>query len=105
MTEGECQVINLGVGSDTWYWNMVDEQKAPKKAWVEVDFSEVTAKKLYQIKSHKQLLEKIQSPGLHIKSVVKCEFRISSTSIALGPVIHIAVVAQLLAILFLFLIN
>lgn len=62
MTEGECQVINLGAGSDTWYWNLVDEQKAARKAWVEVDFSEVTARKLYQIKSRKQLLEKIQAP-------------------------------------------
>ena len=44
MTKGECQVINLGAGSDTWYWNLVDEQRSPKRAWVEVDFSEITAK-------------------------------------------------------------
>jgi len=56
-------VINLGAGSDTWYWNLADEQKSPKRAWVEVDFGEITAKKLYQIKSRKQLLEKIQAPG------------------------------------------
>ena len=72
MTKSECQVINLGAGSDTWYWNLVDEQRSPKKAWVEVDFGEVTAKKLYQIKSRKQLLEKIQSPGWHIEYITKC---------------------------------
>jgi len=70
VTEGECQVINLGAGSDTWYWNLVDEQRCPKGAWIEVDFSEVTAKKVYQIKSRKQLSEKIQAPGLSTKLII-----------------------------------
>jgi len=65
MSNGDCQVINLGAGSDTWYWNLVDEQQSPKRAWIEVDFDEVTAKKVYQIRSRKQLLEKIDAPGWH----------------------------------------
>jgi hypothetical protein len=63
LTGGECQVVNLGAGSDTWFWNLVDEGRAPRKAWVEVDFAECTARKIQSIRSRKQLLEKIKSKG------------------------------------------
>jgi len=63
LTDGECQVINLGAGSDTWFWNLVDEGRAPSKAWVEVDFAECTARKIQCIRSRKQLLDKIKFTG------------------------------------------
>lgn len=66
-------MINLGAGSDTWYWNLVDEQRCPKRAWIEVDFSEITAKKVYQIRSRKQLLDKVQAPGWCAKQIVNNE--------------------------------
>lgn len=56
-------MVNLGAGSDTWFWNLVDEGRAPRKAWIEVDFAECTARKIQCIRSRKQLLEKIKSDG------------------------------------------
>lgn len=60
LTKCQCQVINLGAGFDTTYWNLKDEGLAPK-SFIEVDFQGVTTKKSYYIKNRKPLLEKLSS--------------------------------------------
>lgn len=54
-----CQIINLGCGFDSLYWRMT----RPVANFVEVDFPTVTAKKCYNIKRNKHLLEKLSSEG------------------------------------------
>jgi len=56
VTEGKCQVINLGAGFDTLYW-MLAEEGIQFKNFIEVDFPTVTAKKCYYIKKSKPLLQ------------------------------------------------
>ncbi|KAK3094713.1 hypothetical protein FSP39_005357 [Pinctada imbricata] len=58
ITGGECQIVNLGAGFDTNYWLLKDIELSAK-AFVEVDFPTVTAKKVFHIKKHASLLEKI----------------------------------------------
>lgn len=53
-----CQIINLGAGYDTLYFNLFDEKKLPFK-YVEVDFMRVVSSKIRLIKSKKALAERI----------------------------------------------
>ncbi|CAD5116177.1 DgyrCDS5095 [Dimorphilus gyrociliatus] len=59
-TEGNCQIVNLGAGYDTTYWNLKDDSLTPK-SFIEVDFPAVTMKKCRIIKEQMDLLEKLQS--------------------------------------------
>lgn len=54
-----CQIINLGCGFDSLYWRL------PRTVtnFVEVDFPTVTARKCYNIKRNKHLLEKLNTEG------------------------------------------
>ncbi|KAL3846475.1 hypothetical protein ACJMK2_017462 [Sinanodonta woodiana] len=60
LTSCACQVVNLGAGFDTTYWNLKDLRLAPRN-FVEVDFSGITSKKVAFIKRWKPLLEKVTS--------------------------------------------
>ena len=62
LTKCQCQVINLGAGFDTVYWNLKDAGLAPQN-FIEVDFPGVTTRKCHYIKTCKPLLEKISSEG------------------------------------------
>ena len=62
LTKQNCQVVNLGAGSDTHFWNLADEGLLPKK-WIEVDFDGIVNRKIYTIRSRKPLLEKIATAG------------------------------------------
>lgn len=57
-TGDKCQIINLGCGFDTLYWRL-REMGHMITNFVELDFPTVTARKCYQIKRNKILLEKI----------------------------------------------
>ncbi|GLJ29551.1 hypothetical protein SUGI_0582850 [Cryptomeria japonica] len=52
------QVISLGAGYDTTFFQLQEEGKAPT-LYVELDFKEVTSKKAAIINSHEQLRDKI----------------------------------------------
>ena len=65
VTKGACQLINLGAGFDTTYWNLKDEGLAPQN-FIEMDFSAVTMRKCQYIKTRKPLLEKITTEGRSI---------------------------------------
>ena len=70
LTKGVCQVVNLGAGFDTTYWNLKDDGFVAKN-FVEVDFPEITTKKCFFIRKRKELFEKLSSQGrLH----VSCQF-------------------------------
>ncbi|XP_024032909.1 tRNA wybutosine-synthesizing protein 4 [Morus notabilis] len=52
------QILSLGAGFDTTYFQLQDEGKAPH-LYVEVDFKEVTSKKAAKIETSSQLRDKI----------------------------------------------
>ncbi len=53
-----CQIVNLGSGYDTLYFNLCDQNNLPLK-YVEIDFMRVVSSKTRLIKSKKALFEKI----------------------------------------------
>ncbi len=55
-----CQIVNLGAGYDTLYFNLFDQQLLPTK-YVEIDFQRIVSSKIRLIKSKKCLNEKVQS--------------------------------------------
>ena len=63
ITRGKCQVISLGAGFDTLYWNLTDGAVKPV-SFVEVDFAAVTSRKLHHIRRSQTLLQKITSEGI-----------------------------------------
>ncbi|XP_011297931.1 leucine carboxyl methyltransferase 1 [Fopius arisanus] len=63
---GKGQIINLGAGFDTLYWRLRDAGCSPQN-FVELDFPNITAKKCYHIKKHKQLIDKINTEDGEIK--------------------------------------
>ena len=56
----KCQIINLGAGYDTLYFNLFDRNVLPFK-YIEIDFQKVVRSKIRLIKSKKQLMVKIKS--------------------------------------------
>ncbi|CAO1351500.1 unnamed protein product [Diamesa hyperborea] len=60
------QIINLGCGFDTLYWRL-RENGHQVTNFIELDFPTVTAKKCYQIKRNKILLEKIHNEDGEIR--------------------------------------
>lgn len=61
-TGEKCQIVNLGCGFDTLYWRLRDAGHLVQN-FFELDFPTVTAKKCYQIKRNKILLDKIHAEG------------------------------------------
>ncbi|KAJ8447276.1 hypothetical protein Cgig2_013053 [Carnegiea gigantea] len=57
------QVLSLGAGFDTTYFQLQEEGKAPD-LYVELDFKEVTTKKAALIEIHGQLREKVGATAL-----------------------------------------
>ena len=62
VTKCQCQIVNLGAGFDTTYWNLKDKGLVARN-FIEVDFQTVTSRKCYYVKSRKQLLDKLVSEG------------------------------------------
>lgn len=56
-----------GCGFDTLYWRLREAGHFVQN-FIELDFPTVTAKKCYQIKRNKVLLDKIHAEGENIKS-------------------------------------
>lgn len=67
-TGEKCQIINLGCGFDTLYWRLRDAGHFVQN-FIELDFPTVTAKKCYQIKRNKILLDKIHAEGERCESL------------------------------------
>lgn len=61
-TGQKCQIINLGCGFDTLYWRLREAGHTVQN-FIELDFPTVTAKKCYQIKRNKVLLDNIHAEG------------------------------------------
>ncbi|KAL2609265.1 hypothetical protein R1flu_027838 [Riccia fluitans] len=57
------QILSLGAGFDTLFFNLKEEGLAPD-VFVELDFLEVTRKKVAIIASHEQLLNKLDADAL-----------------------------------------
>jgi len=58
VTNNKCQIINLGAGFDTLYWNLHDENNLPSN-YVEIDFPAVVQRKCYFIQHRKPLNERL----------------------------------------------
>lgn len=56
VTGGHCQLVSLGAGFDTLFWQLLAVSLLPR-VFCEVDFSTVTSKKCQAIKTKKPLLE------------------------------------------------
>nr|CAG4638547.1 EOG090X08O3 [Cyclestheria hislopi] len=60
ITKGDCQIVNLGAGFDSLYWQLHGE-KWKLKAFVEFDYPNVTSRKCFCIKNNAKLLEALKS--------------------------------------------
>jgi [phosphatase 2A protein]-leucine-carboxy methyltransferase len=58
ITNQNCQIVNLGAGYDTLYFNLFDSNKLPDK-YVEIDFQRIVTSKIRLIKSKKNLNDKM----------------------------------------------
>ena len=63
LTDQRCQVIDLGAGFDTTYWNLKDASLSPQN-FVEIDFPAVTARKCFYISQRKPLRDNVTSSGM-----------------------------------------
>ena len=54
-----CQIINLGAGYDTLFFNLLDKNQLPFR-YVEVDFPRIVMSKIRFMKSKKTLLDKLR---------------------------------------------
>jgi len=54
----KCQIINLGAGYDTLFFNLQDKNRSPTK-YVEIDFNRIVSSKIRIIKSKKALSDKL----------------------------------------------
>lgn len=54
----KCQIVNLGAGYDTLYFDLLDKNKLPFK-YVEIDFSRVVTSKIRILRTKKALADKI----------------------------------------------
>jgi [phosphatase 2A protein]-leucine-carboxy methyltransferase len=70
-TNGKCQIINLGAGFDTTYWNLKDEGLTPHR-FIEMDFQGVVNRKAYYIKNRQPLLDKLSSEDAEVQ-IVGCD--------------------------------
>lgn len=77
-----CQIVSLGAGSDTRFWRISSgPRKASLKAYVELDFPEVTMKKAMAIRKSKDLSAVLGSPD---------DVRLASGGMALhAPTYHL----------------
>ncbi|XP_018022887.1 leucine carboxyl methyltransferase 1 [Hyalella azteca] len=66
VTKGDCQIVNLGAGFDTLFWRLKSAGHTPVR-FIELDFSEVTAKKTHYIQRSKALLQAISDDDYDIK--------------------------------------
>lgn len=58
ITQSNCQIINLGAGFDTMFWNLSHEKVSPSN-FIEIDFPAVVERKCYFIKHRKPLNERL----------------------------------------------
>jgi len=74
ITNRKCQIINMGAGFDTMYWNLFNENLNPIHGFYEIDFPQVVQRKCYCINS-KQQLQKCLTGDIKIdKEVIESEF-------------------------------
>ncbi|XP_051168807.1 leucine carboxyl methyltransferase 1 [Leptopilina boulardi] len=66
LSGGKGQIINLGAGFDTLYWKLKDAGNSPVN-FIELDFSNITAKKCYHIKKQKQLIDRLNTEDGEIR--------------------------------------
>jgi len=64
-----CQIVNLGAGYDTMFFNLSDANKLPLK-YVEIDFLRIVTSKIRLIKSKKILAEKVCPTELKVNDLV-----------------------------------
>lgn len=64
-TNCKCQVVSLGAGFDTTFWNLKDKDMCAER-YIELDFKDVTSRKSHYIKSRKELHEHLISKGINM---------------------------------------
>lgn len=69
LTQGKCQFVSLGAGSDTLFWRLHDAGIAPLR-FFEVDFPNVVQRKCLAIKTRRSLLDALVSPTVSPERVL-----------------------------------
>jgi [phosphatase 2A protein]-leucine-carboxy methyltransferase len=59
--DNQCNIINIGCGYDTLYFNLFSNASAPLK-YIEIDFKQVCRLKFRIIKSNQKILDTIKNP-------------------------------------------
>eukprot|EP00794_Sanderia_malayensis_P004169 gene4169-4723_t len=68
LTGRNCQVVNIGAGFDTMFWQLHADNMFPTQGYFEVDLKPVTARKCMAIKSRRQLHDAFPEGGLVIEN-------------------------------------
>ncbi|XP_065065850.1 leucine carboxyl methyltransferase 1-like [Rhopilema esculentum] len=68
MTGRNCQVVNLGAGFDTLFWQLHADKMFPTQGFFEVDLKPVVTRKCMAIKSRRQLHDAFPEGGLVIEN-------------------------------------
>ncbi|XP_052784460.1 leucine carboxyl methyltransferase 1-like [Mya arenaria] len=66
VTDGKCQIVSIGAGFDTLFWNLKDAG-INVTSFIEVDFSAVTSRKIHSIRRSQVLLQKITNEDEEIR--------------------------------------
>ena len=80
MCNQNCQIVNLGAGYDTLYFNLFDQNKLPVK-YVEIDFQRIVTSKIRLIKSKKALAEKFHLNPNAADSTTSGQFKLPTSTI------------------------
>lgn len=83
----KCQIVNIGAGYDTLFFNLVEAGKQPAK-FVEIDFPRIVMSKIRTIKSKKPLNDKVfppTPPAPSSSSQPGSEFKMPSLPISSAP--------------------
>jgi len=83
MVSRNCQIVNLGCGFDTLYWNLHQKDMLPTKGFYEIDMTQIVQKKMQYIKMRPQLHQsfkdemKITSDQLHTQDyhLMSCDLK------------------------------
>ncbi|XP_012557025.1 leucine carboxyl methyltransferase 1 [Hydra vulgaris] len=83
-TNCQCQIVNLGAGFDTLFWNILEKQLEPKHGFYEIDMPQVVKKKksiiLSKLQLNKSFLsEKVRTTDLTLDTdtyhLMACDLR------------------------------
>lgn len=74
ITDQNCQIVNIGAGFDTLYWNLFEENRQPKYGFYEIDFRQVVQRKCHLINSRPELKQYLKGDVAVKNDEIRSEF-------------------------------